>query len=503
MSDCVPLKQGALLSLGATAVAALARFWNLSHLGLTHFDEGSYVMAARWLATLGEEGWIYQAGHSPGLFPTVVGIFFWLFGISDSSAIAASAVSGSLTVGLFCFLGSYWFGARVGVVSALLLATCEYHVIYSRLALTDTTFTLFFWAALASLFHATQVGNRGWFLLGGALTGLCWNTKYHGFFPLLVVALWLLIIWGLRFSRPRSQRGWSQPFRPADLLFATAAALLLYLPWLLFVEFTVGYRSILEGQLSHSLNLGSLILTTPQTLWFYLSSWVSLPILLLALIGLLLALSARDKTLLFVATACGLLATTTLFYLSFPRLILPVIPGICLLSGYALVSICRRVSRSGATALLSFGIAIVLIWNLLQIQPVVSLDTDAYRRAAAYLKEFREPLITQLKKNYYFYEQSQSLEIRWQNLDELDALIGRSGSVVVAVDPIIHKLAEGHSWIEKYRSRLRPLRSFEVSMYEPLYYQGFDPNIGFENLPRSIAPPVPGDTRIEIYRLSK
>ena len=223
----------------------------------------------------------------------------------------------------------------------------------------------------------------------------------------------------------------------------------------------MGYRSILEGQLSHSLNLGSLILTTPRTLWFYLSSWVSQPILLLALIGLLLALSARDKTLLFVATACGLLATTTLFYLSFARLILPVIPGICLLSGYALVSICRRVSRSGATALLSFGIAIVLIWKLLQIQPVVSLDTDAYRRAAAYLKEFREPLITQLKKNYYFYEQSQSLEIRWQNLDELDALIGRSGSVVVAVDPIIHKLAEGHSWIEKYRSRLRPLRSFE------------------------------------------
>ena len=58
MMDCAPLKKGVLLSLGATAVAALARFWNLSHLGLTHFDEGSYVVAAKWLATLGEEGWI-------------------------------------------------------------------------------------------------------------------------------------------------------------------------------------------------------------------------------------------------------------------------------------------------------------------------------------------------------------------------------------------------------------------------------------------------------------
>ncbi len=392
MSDRVALKQYILLSMGAAAVAALVRFWNLSDLGLTHFDEGSYVMAAKWLATLGKEGWIYQAGHSPGLFPTVVGIFFWLFGISDSSAIAVSAVSGSLTVGFFCFLGSYWLGPRVGVVSALLLASCEYHVIYSRLALTDATFTLLFWAALASLFHATQVRSRGWFLLGGAFTGLCWNTKYHGFFPLLVIAVWLLIIWGARFFHSRSPAGRAQPFRPADLLLATAAALLLYLPWLLFVEFTVGYRSILDGQLSHSLALGSLLLTTPQTLWFYLSSWVSPPILLLALIGLLLALSAREKTLLFTATVCGLLATAILFYLSFPRLVLPVIPGICLLSGYALVSICGRVSPTPAMGLLSFGTAIVLTWNLLQILPVVNLDTDVYRRAAVYLRAFREPL---------------------------------------------------------------------------------------------------------------
>ena len=502
MADRVVLKQYILLSAGATAVAALIRFWSLSDLGLTHFDEGSYVMAGKWLATLGKQGWIYQAGHSPGLFPTLVGIFFWLFGISDSSAIAASALSGSLTVGFFCFLGSYWLGPRVGVVSALLLATCEYHVIYSRLALTDTTFTLLFWAALASLYHATRVQSRSWFLLGGTLTGLCWNTKYHGFFPLLAIAVWLIIIWGTRFFRSRSQPDRAQAFRWADLLLASAAALLLYLPWLLFVEFTVGYRSILEGQLSHSLGLGSLIITTPQTLWFYLSSWVSPPILLLALIGLLLALSARERTLLFTATVCGLLATAILFYLSFPRLILPVIPGICLLSGYALVSMCGRVSRTPAIGLLSFGTAVVLIWNLLQILPVVNLKTDVYRRAAIYLKELREPLITQLKKNYYFYEESPSLEIRWQDLDELDALIGRSASVVVAVDPIIHKLTEEHAWVERHRPELSLLRSFEVRMYEPLYYQGFDPNLGFEDLPRKIAPPVPGDTRIEVYRLS-
>lgn len=201
-----------------------------------------------------------------------------------------------------------------------------------------------------------------------------------------------------------------------------------------------------------------------------------------------------------MACACVVLATPTLFYLSFPRLILPIIPGICLLSGYALVSICQNISESKATALLCLGTTIVLLWNLLQIFPIIRLDADAYRRAAAYLRDFREPLITQLKKNYYFYEKSPSREIRWLDLDEL---VGASESVIVAVDLIIHKLPQGHAWVEKYRPHLTLLRSFEVRMYEPLYYQGFDPIIGFENLPRSIAPQMPGDTRIEVYRLSQ
>jgi len=117
------------------------------------------------------------------------------------------------------------------------------------------------------------------------LTGLCWNTKYHGFFPLLVVAVWSIIIWLGHLFPLRSGRRRSPPFHLLDLLPTAAVALLLYLPWFSFFEFTVGYRSILEGQLSHSLGLGSLLLTTPYTLWFYLSSWVSFPILLLALPG--------------------------------------------------------------------------------------------------------------------------------------------------------------------------------------------------------------------------
>ena len=80
---------------------------------------------------------------------------------------------------------------RVGIGAALMLATAEYHLVFSRLALTDATFTLLFWAALWCLFEAISTGKRHWFVAGGVVTGLCWNTKYHGFLPLAITGLCL------------------------------------------------------------------------------------------------------------------------------------------------------------------------------------------------------------------------------------------------------------------------------------------------------------------------
>src|SRR5438270_306356 len=48
-------------------------------------------------------------------------------------------------------------------------------------------------AAMACLFEAIESGDRRWFIAGGIVTGLCWNTKYNGFFPLPITGLWLLL----------------------------------------------------------------------------------------------------------------------------------------------------------------------------------------------------------------------------------------------------------------------------------------------------------------------
>ncbi len=489
-----------LVVTGLLLLAAVLRFWNLSHLGLTHFDEGSYTMAGRWLATWGREGWFFQAGQAPGLFPSLVGASLWLFGMHDTAAIAVSVVAGALTVGLVYWIGLNWFDRRVGVLAALFLATCEYHLIYSRMALTDATFCLLFWAALAALWAGVQQRRRNAYWLGGFLTGLAWNTKYHGFFPLVIMGIWLA---------GKSLLEWRRGGRLLDamqlpnLAWAGSIAALAYLPWFLSVVFTVGYESVLRGQLEHSLMRGGLLVTHPATFYFYLTHWASLPLLILAGAGLIMLLLDGRPASRFLILVVAFFSGSLLLYLSFPRLLLPIIPALCLFAARALTWLSDR-ARRRSRAFLIAGSALVVLWNLADARQVLLLRTDSYREAAAYLETFPEPVLSQLNKNFYFYEgRKKSLELRWQDREELERLVGISPSVIVAVDPIIQRLEAPLSWFERHRPEMELLRSFEVRMYEPVYYQGFDPWIGFDNLPRSIAPAVPGRTRIEVYRLPR
>ncbi|MDA2926304.1 glycosyltransferase family 39 protein [Acidobacteria bacterium AH-259-G07] len=483
------------------AIGAVFRFWRISDLGLTHFDEGSYAMAGKWLATFGNEGWAIQAGHAPALFPILVGLFFSLFGIRDYLAIAVSAAVGSATIGLIYLIGRHWLSRETGVLAALFLATCEYHLTYSRLALTDVTFTFLFWAALGALLWSVQREDRRWAIIGGLLTGLCWNTKYHGFFPLIITGCWLAL--SRFFTASSRSRPWLSLLKRSHLGTAAALALLAYIPWALLVQITVGYWSILRGQLSHSLGFGEFAWTTPSAIYFYLSHWLTAPLLICAVFGFVFILIDRKETGLFLATVFVLFTASTLFYMSFPRLILPIVPAICLFSGFGVKAIAGRIPFINPKIIVGFGTATVLLWNLVAAGPVLALRTDSYREAARYLQNFEEPVVTQLSKNYYFYEERKSLEIRWQELDDLDSLMEDAAPVIIAVDPIIHRLPEDRAWLEKHRPRLSLLRSFEVTMYEPVYYQGFNPTLGFETLPRSVVPAVPGDTRIDVYKFQK
>jgi hypothetical protein len=108
-----------------------------------------------------------------------------------------------------------------------------------------------------------------------------------------------------------------------------------------------------------------------------------------------------------------------------------------------------------------------------------------------------------LSRCFYFYEETPSKEMRFHTLDELDAAVAAAPEVLVVVDPIVERLPDAKAWFERTCGGLEPERVFPISMYEPVYYQGFDPYLAFDRVPRSYAPFVPGQSEIRIFRFRR
>ncbi len=477
--------------------AVLLRFWNLYRLGLTHFDEGSYAMAGQWIASLGQEDTPPQAGQAPALFPILVGLVFFLLGSHDFVAVGVSATTGSLTVLLIWWIGKSWFDDNVARGAALILATCEYHLIYSRMALTDTTFVLLFWAALALLFRGLERQDKRLLLGGAVLTGLAWNTKYHGFFPVLIILVFCFARWLLRrsgtaeFHRSARRLGW-----------AFGVALGTMLPWIALVAWTTGWTEILTGMWNHSIGSGPFPATLPSTLYFYLTNWVAAPILLLSLVGVAAVLKRGHDKGIFLITTVLFLAVAALFYTSFPRLLLPLIPGLCLLASVGAVSLLELLKPLPLPVSASLLFLVLSLWNGYEALPVIRIRTDSYRETAEFLESQQEPVLSQLSKNYYFYDRGHSVEMRWHAPADLETLVSSKPDWIVAIDPVFEKLPLHRDWFEQHKSSLTLLREIPVHAYDVIHYQGIRRPWNLSSLPGEEAPALPGQAGIRIYRLS-
>jgi hypothetical protein len=202
---------------------------------------------------------------------------------------------------------------------------------------------------------------------------------------------------------------------------------------------------------------------------------------------------------MFLLISASLFAIATMFYMSFPRLLLPLIPALCLLSGYGVWTI-SHFSRWRPEVLMAAFAVLILAANSAGAQKVLALRTDGYRQGADYLQKANAPTFTQMSKNYYFYEKERSLELRWQEPAALDSMAQHCPAVLIAVDPIFRRFPLVETWFEKYRARMQLVHEIPLQMYEPLYYQGFDPT-QLDQLPPSLAPFRPGQAKIEIYQL--
>jgi 4-amino-4-deoxy-L-arabinose transferase-like glycosyltransferase len=249
-----------------TVIGAVLRFWGLPRLGLNHFDEGIYALAGLWIYS--PHGLIgidpTTIAYAPPGLVTLIGLSYWLFGVGDYAAILVSLVAGTLTIPAVGWVAAQTFGRRAGAAAAALAAVAGPHIVFSRMALTDTLFLLF-WTitlGLAQRFLEKPGPVRSGLL--GLGVGLSQLVKYNGYL-LGIIALASACLWIVADHRRQRASRW-----PAIVGWGTIAALvsmIIYAPWFQFVETHGGYAALLAHHRSYLGGVGS----WPSYLWVQLA----------------------------------------------------------------------------------------------------------------------------------------------------------------------------------------------------------------------------------------
>ncbi|MAR12028.1 MAG: hypothetical protein CL681_18935 [Blastopirellula sp.] len=219
-------------------VACFLRVASPQGLAVEHFDEGVY---ASNIWSPAEQGGAYPLRHyyAPPLVPFLIEISILLTG-TQIGPLLPNLVIGSLTVGLVWVVARSWCGPTVACSAAILAASSDIHILYSRTGLTDillsSAILLAVWlASVAIAYRRIDMA-----LLAGLTTSLAWWTKYNGWLPIPIacggVAIWL---WRESTARNTSKQ------TLIILAVLTITAVLGWLPFLWSLQsYPGGYASV-------------------------------------------------------------------------------------------------------------------------------------------------------------------------------------------------------------------------------------------------------------------
>lgn len=223
-----------------TFVALSLRAWQLQRAGLSQFDEGVYTFSALGLTDPSQPHRLFpeQQKFSPPVYFSLAALSYLLGGASDRSAIVVNVLLGAATVPALWWVARRWVGAPAAVAAAALVALSEAHILLSRAALTDVTFALVFLLALGAVAWALERADVPSAVLAGLAVGLAWNTKYHGWFALVIGAMAIAAKWRIEGIAIAA-------LRPAIRAWVTVSvvAVACYVPWMVFIQSQSGSTS--------------------------------------------------------------------------------------------------------------------------------------------------------------------------------------------------------------------------------------------------------------------
>lgn len=154
-------------------------FYKLGQSSLVSWDEAWYADIARNIVKTGNLLRLYWNGKLYFDHPPVgfwwMALSFKIFGISNFSARAASAIFGLMTLVATYLLGKKLFGRWVGVASALALASCPWFLYRARSGNLDIFLTFFFVLSFYLAFKSLE--NKKFYLWLGISLGVLFLTK--------------------------------------------------------------------------------------------------------------------------------------------------------------------------------------------------------------------------------------------------------------------------------------------------------------------------------------
>ncbi len=489
------LKKETCYLIGIFLIAAFFRFYNFFDLGLTHFDEGPYVQVGTILDK--KPGAFYEASlsicqFSPPLLPFMIGITFKLFGLHDFIALLPSLLCGILTCVAVFYLGKIADNLQTGIWGALFLAINEFHIIYSRLALTDIILTFFFTVTVLLGVMAWKK-NRWWlYSLVGVSSGLAMNTKYNGFVPFLLVIGYYVVAFMMEYVlnpliHKKDRHTPQIPLKrrlvhlPAGLAAALLLFVLLYSHWYINVDKTFGYAKLMEHHKGYSYPLKKGLerfFKKPGEMFVYFKLWSALPFFLL-IPGLLASIWRWNKRFVILYAWLVFYYFALFVYFRYTRLALPIIPPLCILAAAGVSRIFLLLERivlkkPRVTHYITVAaVCILVIFSYFGLRPTLALDTNSYRLLYREVREKVKPpavIFIDTLRNFNFYMDIP--HIRLNTGARTQEILKSPVNKYFAVDMHI-TWSKNEDFLKVNKDRLRTIAVIPNRQYEPIWLEPF------------------------------
>lgn len=228
----------AFLLLVVLLTGLLLRAIALDRQAVEHFDEGIYA-SVLWHDAIHGGPFPARSLYAPPLLSGLISLSGGLPLLRPWAPFLPALLLGTAAIPVMWWLARSWFGCAAGLFAAAIVAFSDYHVLLSRMALTDVPCLTFLLLAVGWGVRSVGRDSLRSAAVAGVLCGVAWWFKYTGWLPVAIVAsgsgLWWLL-------EGRRQIGLRRLLALQGVLAGTT--FLVWSPWLWWLQADGGYSAV-------------------------------------------------------------------------------------------------------------------------------------------------------------------------------------------------------------------------------------------------------------------